>query len=124
MKLALLALCVACGGGTKPTTPPGGGGSAAPPDCKATIDAMYARWDKDAAEQRGSDSAEVDDLGLTEALKTAIIASCSEDKWSPAVVRCLETVQPWEQKCEDMLTPEQAQKQEARVEAEVSARLQ
>ena len=118
----LVLLCAGCGGGTKAPTTPVDPGPA--PDCKVTIDAMYERWDRDAAAQRGADSPEVDDLGLTDALKTAIIASCTEDNWAPATVRCLETVQPWEQKCEDLLTPEQARKQEARVEAEVSARLQ
>ena len=122
MRRVILILCAACSGGAKAPTNPADTGPA--PDCKVTIDAMYERWDRDAAAQRGEDLPEVDDLGLTDALKTAIIASCTEDKWAPAAVRCLETVQPWEQKCEDMLTPEQARKQEARVEAEVSARLQ
>ncbi|MEJ7602167.1 MAG: hypothetical protein WKG01_29995 [Kofleriaceae bacterium] len=122
MRLAALMLCAACGGGAKKPVAPVDDGPA--PDCKITIDAMYQRWDRDAAAQRGEDLPEMDDLGLTDALKTAIIASCTEDKWGARVVRCLETVQPWEQKCEDMLTPDQARKQEARVEAEVSARLQ
>ena len=117
----LIVFLIACGGSKAPPEKPRPELPA--PDCKMTIDAMYARWDKDAAAQRG-DEAEIDDLGLTEALKTAIIASCTEDKWGGDVVRCLETVQPWEQKCEDMLTPDQAKKQEARVEAEVNARLQ
>jgi hypothetical protein len=120
MRLVIVFL-IACSGSKAPPEKPSPGLPA--PDCKVTIDAMYARWDKDAAEQR-EDATEIDDLGLTEALKTAIIASCTEDKWSGEVVRCLETVEPWEQKCEDMLTPDQAKKQEARVEAEVNARLQ
>jgi hypothetical protein len=120
MRLAIVLFLIGCGSKPPPTEKPP---ELPAPDCKVTIDAMYERWDKDAAEQRGSEE-EIDDLGLTEALKTAIIASCTEDKWSGNVVRCLETVEPWEQKCEDMLTPEQAQKQEARVEAEVNARLQ
>ncbi|HEY5936795.1 MAG TPA: hypothetical protein VIU61_19235 [Kofleriaceae bacterium] len=121
MRLAIAVILIGCGGSKPAPEKPTSGGVA--PDCKVTIDGMYERWDRDAAAQRGSE-AEVDDLGLTEALKTAIIASCTEDKWSAEVVRCLETVQPWEQKCEDMLTPDQAKKQEARVEAEVNARLQ
>lgn len=122
MRLAIAVLLIGCGGGKPAPDKPTSTGPA--PDCKVTIDAMYERWDRDAAAQRGSGAEEVDDLGLTDALKTAIIASCTEDKWGADVVRCLETVQPWEQKCEDMLTPEQAKKQEARVEAEVNARLQ
>lgn len=120
--VVLFVLGCGGGGGKKPPEHPIDP-VATKPDCKATIDAMYVRWDREAAEQREG-TEEVDDLGLTEALKVAIIKSCTEDSWSPGVVKCLETVQPWEQTCENMLTPEQTKKQEERVDAEVAARMQ